>query len=323
MQKLIENLLAKNIISEEKAVEITKYEDFKPLSIHWELRTILYLGISFLTSGVGVLIYKNIDTIGHSVLIALIAIVCAVCFWYAYKYHEGFSWEEVSNQNNLDDFALLAGCLLFLTLEGYLQYQYNFFGTKYGLATFIPAVLFLFCAYFFDHRGVLSMGITAFASWLGINITPLKMLKNGDFSTPNLVYTAIGLGILLIVIGWLSEFKNKKKHFAFTYHVFGGNLAFIASLVALFSHDFKFIYLLLIGGLSMASIIHARHTQSYILLLIGVVYGYIAITYFFFHDIHNAFEWFFFYFVVSAAGVVWFLLNIKKILRIGKQKTNN
>lgn len=323
MQKLTESLLTKNLISEEQATEIRKYEDFKPLSIHWELRTLLYLGISFLTSGLGILIYKNIDTIGHSVMIALIALVCILCFGYAYKHHEGFSWQEVSNQNNLDDFALLAGCLLFLTLEGYLQYQYNFFGTQYGLATFIPAVLFLFCAYFFDHRGVLSMGITAFASWLGVKITPLKMLKNGDFSTPNLVYTAIGLGIVFIIIGWLSELKDKKKHFAFTYHIFGGNLAFIASLVALFSYDFKIIYLLLIAVLSTASIIHARNTQSYILLLMGVVYGYVAVTYFFFHDVQNAFEWFFFYFVVSAAGVVWFLLSIKKILGINKTKTND
>ena len=50
-------------------------------SVHWELRTILYLGILLLTSGLGILVYKNLDTIGHQVILIFIAALCTGCFF--------------------------------------------------------------------------------------------------------------------------------------------------------------------------------------------------------------------------------------------------
>jgi hypothetical protein len=55
-----------------------------------------------------------------------------------------FSAQFITGESKLEDFALLAGCLTFLWLEGYLQFQYNLFGNRYGIAAFIPAVFFLF-----------------------------------------------------------------------------------------------------------------------------------------------------------------------------------
>jgi hypothetical protein len=66
------------------------------------------------------------------------------------------------------DYILLLGCLLLLILIAYLQFQYNVFGNRYGLATFIPMVLLFISAYYFDHIGVLTMAITNLAAWAGI-----------------------------------------------------------------------------------------------------------------------------------------------------------
>ena len=82
---LLETLTEKNIISDEQASQIKISDSNQPFSIHWELRLLLYLGIMFLSSGLGVLIYKNIDTIGHNILIGLIALVCLACFYYAFQ----------------------------------------------------------------------------------------------------------------------------------------------------------------------------------------------------------------------------------------------
>ena len=113
---LLNTLLEKEIISPELSSKIEFEEKSKPFSIHWELRTLLYLGITCLATGLGVLIYKNIDTIGHNILIALIALACVGCFYFALKHIKTFIWEEVKNPENMADFALLGGCVLFLML---------------------------------------------------------------------------------------------------------------------------------------------------------------------------------------------------------------
>ncbi len=317
---LLEKLTEKNIISDEQASQIKVSDSNQPFSIHWELRLLLYLGITLLSSGLGVLIYKNIDTIGHNILISLIALVCLACFYYAFRHRKPFLWGEIEESTNLDDFALLGGCLAFLTLEGYLQYQYNFFGTRYGLVAFLPAVLFFFCAYYFDHRGVLSMAITALASWIGISITPLRLLKNNDFNSQDMVITSISLGIFLIIVGWISIQKELKRHFSFTYFIFGGNLTFIAALSGLFAFDLKFIYGIIIAVLSYLSITYARTKHSYLFLLMGVIYGYIAFTYMAFKILPSDLDPFLYmlYFMLSAAGVVLFLIKIKEIVGLKK-----
>lgn len=317
---LVDTLTEKNIISEEQATQVKTSDLTQPFSIHWELRLLLYLGIMLLSTGLGFVIYENIDTIGHNILIALVALVCVGCFYYAFNHRKPFSWKELDETTNLDDFALLGGCLAFLTLEGYLQYQYSFFGTRYGLAAFLPAVLFFFCAYFFDHRGVLSMAITALASWIGISITPLRLLKNNDFNSQDIVITSILLGITLIIVGWFSIQKDLKKHFSFTYFVFGGNLTFIAALSGLFTFDLKIIYGLIVGILACFSIVYARTKHSYLFLLMGIIYGYIAFTYTIFKILPDDIDPFLFmlYFVLSGTGVVIFLIKIKAIVGLKK-----
>jgi Predicted membrane protein (DUF2157) len=323
MNALLDRLLEKNIISSEKTAQILEYENQKSVSIFWELRSLLYLGISCLSGGLGMLIYQNIDTIGHSVLIGFIAILCLACFWYSYKHRVPFTWHEAQNVSFLSEFSLLGACVLFLVLEGYLQYQYNFFGERYGLVTFIPAVLFFGGSYFFDHRGILSMAITSTGSWLGLSIAPKSVLKTFDIINTEIVYTGIAFGILLVLVGWLSEWRDKKKHFSFTYYFFGANVAFISTLTALFSFEFKFLHLLLLLAMSGVAIFHARQTKSYLLLLMGVVYGYIGITYFVFSNFNFDDYLFvsFFYFMISCGAVVYFLFNVKSILGISKTKT--
>jgi hypothetical protein len=320
-QQLLKKLVEKEIIPKDQSEKIATYEETKPFSVHWELRTFLYVGITLLGAGLGVVIYENIDSIGHNVLIGLIVLAFAGCLCYAFKYRRPFTWKEVIETEKLDDFALLGACVMFLTLEGYLQYQYNIFGTRYGLAAFLPAVLFFFLAYRFDHRGVLSMAITAFASWVGVNIAPIKLWQQKNFSTSDITHISILLGIFLILMGGFSEYKKWKKHFSFTYFIFGFNISFVAALAGLFQFDMKLFYILVVAALSFGSIWYARRTQSYLFMLMGVIYGYIAMTYWLFQSrwIEGLdFTLYTFYFMASAVGVVVFLINIKQMIGLKK-----
>lgn len=317
-KSILNSLTSKGVISDQQADTIASFEGEKAFSIHWELRSILYLGILFFSSGTGILIYENIDTIGHQVIIAIIALVTAGCFYYTYKNSLPYSHEEIDNTNKLVDYVLLLGCSTFLALEGYLQYQYNLFGSRYGLAVIIPTIVFFLCAYRFDHRGALSMAITGLASWLGLTIAPLSVLSGNDFSDGKLIMPAIALGCVLTAVGWISEEQNIKKHFAFTYMLMGGNLAAIAAQIGLFTENAKLLYFFIGIGLCFFFVRRARQAQSLLFLLMGTVYGYCIVTYSIFTSlgIDAAVGLGIFYFLFSSVGVIYFLLNFKKFLGI-------
>ena len=309
------NLLTEKAVLTQEQHEVLKKEvQTRPISLHWELNILLLVGIGCLTTGLGVLIYKNIDTIGHQAIIGLIALATLTCGWYVYRHKQPFLVAKMQEAHPLADNMLLLGCSLFLILEGYLQYQYQIFGTRYGLATLIPAILFFFCAYRFDHIGVLTMAMTAFVSWTGLTVTPLSVFQEGVFRyQPLLIHTGIVVGVFLILIGLFLNYKIIKPHFTFSYLNFGFNMACIATLSGAFMID-KSFYSLLCLVFSGLGIFYARREHSYFFLLAGTVYGYIAFT----KLISSAdleFGGWMFYGVVSCFAIVLFFLNFKKLLK--------
>lgn len=316
-KQVTESLHAKGLLSEEEARRLTQEEKTRPFSLFYELRLLLYLGIALLCAGLGTLVYQHLDSLGHQAIIGFISLAMLGTFAYTYVHRKAFSWDEV-HASKLEDFSLLASALLFLILEGYIQYQYHLFGERYDFVTFLPALVFFPCAYFFDHRGVLSMAITALASWLGIKIAPVSLWWTANFSSFSLTNTAILFGIGLIAIGILSEVYQRKRHFTFTYLLFGVNLAIVAALVGLFQYSYHVVYAVIIAILVLFAVGYARRTQAYQFLLMAVIYGYIAFTYCLsFISLPTGLEiWLIvLYFIFSGIAVIAFLLNIKRILK--------
>lgn len=311
------------IISKDELQAITDYEKNKALSVFWELRTILYLGILLFTSGIGILIYLNIDTIGHQAILGLILLSCAGCFYYAHKNRLPYSNEEIKFESPFFDYIILLGCILFGIFIGYFQFQYSIFGTHYELATLVPTALFFFCAYFFDHKGILSLGITGLATWAGLSVTPLQLLEQNDFSSLSIVLTSILLGTAIAVFAYYSEIKNLKKHFTFSYNNFAINILGVATLAALFEFSLQLLSFIFLGLICFYYIKYAITKQSFLFLLLSVIYGYIGFTYMFFKYIFIVSSELgvivgSFYFMVSCAGIVLFFVFYKRILGLKK-----
>jgi Predicted membrane protein (DUF2157) len=313
IEQTLRQLLEKTIISPEKFHILQKEQENRSISIHWEVRLLLLAGISMLTGGLGVLIYQNIDTIGHQAIIALIALAILACAGLVYKKRQVFDLHVAQKEQPLADNVLLLACSLFLILEGYLQYQYQIFGSQYGIATLIPSLIFFFCAYRFDHKGVLTMALTGLAAWAGISVTPLSIFQDNVFKNEViLIRTGIALGLFFIALGLLLNFKRIKPHFTFSYLNFGFNLVCVAALYGAFS--ISHIYCLLCLVMSGLGILYARREQSYFFLLAGVIYGYIAFTTLISNAHLDFFGWLM-YGVLSCAGIVIFFLNYKKLLQ--------
>ncbi len=309
-------LLRQEIITPEEAETIRLFAAKKPFSLHWELTTLLYLGVLLLNIGLGFIIYENIDSIGHAAIIALIGLLSAGCFWYAISRRQPFSRGEVQSPTPYYDYILLLGCLTFLLMEGYWQYQYNLFGTRYGLATFIPMLLFFGLAYWLDNRGVLTMAITALASWLGLTVTTNELLTKNDFNDSVIVNTAIFLGALLIGATFLSERYQLKKHFGATYLQFGVHILMIACLAGMMVLDIPLLYFPLLCLAIGFFLWYARTRESFYFLLVAVVYGYIGATHMLFRVLSGADSTvYLLYFIFSCVAVIFFLTRYKQFFK--------
>ena len=269
------------------------------------------------------MIYKNIDSIGHNVILLFLILLCAGSFYYCFKQKSAFSLNREASPNALFDYLLLLACLTFITFIAYLQYQYSFFGNRYGLASFIPMVVLFLSAYYFDNIGILSLAITNLAAWLGITVTPLEILKANDFNNTTIILTGLLLGAFLITVALLSIQRNFKKHFEFTYTNFGMHVLFICCIAAMF--HFYIVYLLwflLLMGIAFYFYTKSLAEKSFYVLLVTTLYAYFGISYVVInllslirtHDLGPIYLGLI-YLIASGIGVVLFLINRNKKLK--------
>src|SRR6516225_9776133 len=94
-----EELLEKRLITQEQFQKIEPIVSGKIVSVFYELRTLLYLGVMLFTTGAGILVYQNIGSIGHIVSIIALTILMFACFWYVHKLEVGYSNEAVQSPN--------------------------------------------------------------------------------------------------------------------------------------------------------------------------------------------------------------------------------
>lgn len=322
--KHYETLHAEGLIGDESLAKMRLKQQQPPLfSIHWEVRTLLYVGVLLLTTGLGILVYQNIDTIGHQFVLAFIALVCTGSFVYCFKHKAPFSTGKVKAPNSFFDYILLLGCISLLIFVGYLQYEYKVFGTNYGLATLFPMLVLFYVAYQFDHLGVLSMAIANLAVWMGVSVTPKQLLLNSDFDSTTIIYTYLILGIILLAAALLTQRYLFKPHFKFSYQHYGLHVTYIALLAAYFhfyESGLALAAMLGIGALSYWMYTDAFKHKSFYFLLLVVLYSYIALSSLvvrLFTAIPNeaGFELVALYFIASAVGFIMLLINLNKKLK--------
>ena len=319
---LYEHLYTEGSISE-SSLEKIKASRLNPLfSVHWEIKTVLYLGIMLLTGGIGILVYKNIDTIGHQVILLFIALLSGGCLAYCFKHKKPFSSAKVQTPNTFFDYVLLLGTLSLVIFVGYLQYQYNVFGSNYGLATFLPMMALFYIAYNFDHIGILNMAIANLGIWMGVSVTPKQLLAEGTFNNQSIIYTYLFFGLLLLAFAWLSQKFIFKKHFKFSYQHYGVHVSLIALLAGYFFNYYYYYLLWMVGFFVLVAVIYkdAYREKSFYFILLTVLYSYFAISSLFvratimLNDV-GAIYLLFLYFIGSAIGLIFLLIHLNKKLK--------
>jgi len=269
-------LFEKGLISATQYGQVNEYRSRNIFSLLIELRVLLYLSILLITTGIGILVYKNIDTIGHTVILSAILLASVTCFFYCFKNSRGFSLGPVASANMWYDYVVLAANLLAGIFMGYLQYQYHPFGSYNNIAALLPTLLYFFSAYYFDNKAVLSLAITGAAAFIGLSVSPRGLLEN-DFSNPALSYSAIGFGSMLILGAAAREWSDFKSHFSFTYRNFVLHIICITCLSNLFSDESALYYFILTAAVSYFVWL-AYYLGSINFLFFAVTYGYIGLN---------------------------------------------
>src|SRR5678816_686876 len=126
------DLRQKELITQEQFNVLEPIVNRKVISVFYELRIILYLGVMLFTAGVGILIYKNIGDLGHLISIIVLFILTAVCFYYAFTKAVAYSNGKTKPPTPFFDYIVLLACLLFISVLGYLQFQYALFDEGMG-----------------------------------------------------------------------------------------------------------------------------------------------------------------------------------------------
>jgi hypothetical protein len=305
-------LLDKDLVTESQHTHLEALTTRKFFSVYYELRIILYLGVLLFTTGIGILIYENIGELGHLLSIVALFILTIVCFGYAFKFGQPYSDDTVKPPTPFYDYVVLLGCLLFISVIGYLQFMYNLFDEGMGTTTLVTGLYFFYVAYRFDHLGVLSLAITALASFWSITISPQKWYSGDYLEGDHLYNTAIIFGAALAAFGFVLDKKSIKQHFTFTYMNISSLVYLIGALSGLFINDNLFLlYLFLLYAGCALTVYFAHLRKSFLFLLYAFVFGYIGTTYLLVETILSNPEFWFAYLMASCGGFIYFIIRYK------------
>jgi hypothetical protein len=274
-EQLTQELFDRKLIDKSQFDAVQDYRKLKIFSLHNELKLLLYGSVLAISSGIGILIYQNIDSIGHTILLALILMTTIGCFYFCNKNAKGFHKQEVSFDNPILDYLLLAAQLLTCVFFGYLQYQYKVFGTYNNLATLVPTAIGFYCAYYFDNKSILSLSITGLAAAVGLTVSPQALLNNETIATDFLCYTSIILGFTILFWSQYSKRIGLKIHFTFLYLTFALHLIALACLSQLVETYWP-IFAIVLGYTCYLFYKFSYQEKAVSLFVFTCLYGYIG-----------------------------------------------
>ncbi len=322
-EESVEKLVKLGFVTEAQQKEIKEYKQLGLFSLHTELLFLLYLSVLLFTGGVGTLIYKNIDSIGHMAILAVNFALMVVCFYFSFKKSKGFSREEVLFENPIYDYVVLTGSILGCIFIGYLQYQYRVFGSDFSLVSLFSAIFCFGIAYYFDSRMVLSMAITALAAFVGITLTPKTVFQNEIYSNPTLSYYGLALGILIVLWTVYSMRENLKKHFHFVYFTFAQHLLGI-SIVAGLLELYWWLFIPFLVGFCYYFYTVSHKLKATSLFVFALIYGYIGFNILLFKcmDYLDRFNIFDFVIILSPVYVIGSIVLFIKLVRDFNKEKN-
>ena len=282
------------------------------VSVHAELRALLYAGVLLLMGGVGLLVRQNLDRIGPVAIATVLGLAAAAALAWVVRVAPPFSWQEVASPNLAFDYILLLGILLVAADLAYCELQLWLPESYREWHLLIVAGLAGLAAFRFDSRVAFSLSLTTFAASRGVALADAGTARAWGASGA-WRWNAIACGILFAALGLGLAHWRRKAHFEPVAVHLGCLLALggIAAGIA----DPAWGAALMLAGAALAGV--AYRTRRFPLFAYGVVAAYAGVTRLLAglsHDAALGCLWF----GVSSAAVIAGLLAVHR--RMGRMK---
>jgi hypothetical protein len=243
------------------------------VSVHAELRALLYAGVLLLTGGVGLLVKQNLDRIGPVAIAAALGLAAAAALAWVARVAPPFSWQEVASPNLAFDYILLLGILLGAADLAYCEVELGLAGPHWSWHLLVVAGLAGLAAFRFDSRVVFSLSLSTFAAWRGVALADAGSARAWD-AAGAWRWNAIACGILFAGLGLgLGHWRRKAHLEPVAVHL--GCLLALGGIAA-GMEDPAWGVALLLAGAALAGA--AYRTRRFPLFAYGVVAAYAGTT---------------------------------------------
>jgi hypothetical protein len=305
---LLQKMYKDKTLSREQLTSLLDIHWKKLFSAHHELRFFLYAGILLIIAGLGFTIKQYFAQLGDIAIIGTLTLCACAALIYCFIKGNNYSTEEVTSPNLLFDYILFFSCTVYSMDIAYIETQFHILGDLWNNYLLVSSSLFLFLAYRFDNRLVLSLALSTLAAWFGFTLTGPRF----SFQEYYRLY-AITYSIIVFLGGGLLYLLSIKKHFFDIYLNFAINFLFIALISGIIDYKLFSLYFLGLLAACIILVLYSLRTGKFLYMLYAIVYGYIGISIGFFDLIRHETALVFLYFIVSSLAVIImiFLLSRK------------
>jgi hypothetical protein len=245
----------------------------EPFSLFLELNVLLYAGVLAFVAGLGWTVKTWSQQLGDILVLTILSIILAACFWYCISRAPTWSPAETPAMSPIFDYVLYLGSLVWSLELAYLENRFHVLSGQLDLYLLATAGLFFFLAYRFDNRFVLSLGLSSLAAWFGLTISHRWAHMDAAYRQYALLYClVVGIG------GALLQRRGLKPHFFGTYLNIVANVLFWVLLSGVFlreGYSLWFLAMLIACGGSLAWGLARR---QFAFVAYAAVYGYVGVS---------------------------------------------
>ena len=283
----------------------------EPFSLFLELNVLLYAGVLSFVAGLGWTVSTWSQQLGDVLILTVLSIILAACFWYSFSHATPWSPAETPSPSPIFDYVLYLGSLTWSVALAYLENRFHLLSGQWDLYLLATACLFFLLAYRFDNRLVLALALSSLAGWFGLTISHWPSHQDATYRQYALLYC-----LVVGAAGALLQQRGLKPHFFGTYLNIVANVLFWALLSGVFNWEGYGIWLLALLLACGASLAWGLARRQFAFVAYAAVYGYVGVSSIFLRNIHSETA-VLGYFVVTGIAMLVALVQIAR--RFGRQ----
>jgi hypothetical protein len=277
----------------------------EPFSLFLELNILLYAGVLAFVAGLGWTVTTWSRELGDVLVLTILTLILAACFWYCFSRAPAWSLAETSAPTAVFDYVLYLGSLLWCVELAYLENRLQVLSGQWDFYLLATAAFFFLLAYRFDNRFVLSLALSSLAGWFGLTISHWPSHQDAVYRECALLYC-----LVVGVAGVLLQRRGVKPHFFGAYLNIVANVLFWALLSGVFTQGYGIWFLALVLACG-ASLAWGLTRRQFAFVAYSAVYGYVGVSSILIRDINDE-TLILGYFVITAVAMLVALVQIAR-----------